>query len=236
MKKWLIENYGSPSWIVSDIIGDLLEKRKPSTDNRKQKFGFFSVITGAIQRLERLSRVSFVDGGELEACLLSRSTLSSLISLLPPTEHDFWVREMSKNQLDFGNPEGLETFNCFKRVCVIERNTNESFRNDPETKHRGQVVDNVGQRSPQSAPVPAVKKISRSSHKVQIEKRDSSDSESESSAHTTSNHSVKPWFPSSKMKFPCALEGHEHEVSQCLRSRVYYTCLRPRLVCTEKLC
>ena len=101
MKNWLIENYGSPSRIVSDIIGDLLEKRKPSTDKRKQKFVFFSAITGAIQRLERLSRVSFVDGGELEACLLSRSTLSGLISLLPPAEHDFWVREMSKIQLDF---------------------------------------------------------------------------------------------------------------------------------------
>ena len=53
------------------------------------------------------------------------------------------------------------------------------------------------------------------------------------------------------MKFPCALEGHEHEVSQCLdffklspverwkdvgRSRVCYTCLRPRLLCKERLC
>ena len=126
MKNWLIENYGSPSRIVSDIIRDLLEKRKPSTDNRKQKFVFFSAITGAIQRLERLFRVSFVDSGELEACLLCRGTLSGLISLLPPAEHDFWVRDMSKSQLDFRNPEGLETFNCFKRVCVIKRNTNES--------------------------------------------------------------------------------------------------------------
>ena len=115
-------------------------KREPSTDNRKQKFVFFSAITGAIQRLERLSRVSFVDGGELEACLLSRSTLSGLISLPPPAEHDFWVREMSKSQLDFRNPEGLETFNCLKPVCIIERNTNESFRNDPETKRRGQML------------------------------------------------------------------------------------------------
>ena len=130
------------------------------------KFGFFSAITGAIQRLERLSRVSFVDGGELEACLLSRSTLSSLISLLPPAEHDFWVREMSKKLLDFRNPEGLETFNCFKRVCEIERNTNESFRNEPETKRRGQVVDNAGQRSPRSATVSAAKKTPRSNHKV----------------------------------------------------------------------
>ena len=114
-----------------------------------------------------------------------------------------------------------------------------------------QVVDNAGQQSPRSAPVPTVKKILRSNHKVQIEKRDSSDSESESSVHTYSRHSFKPWNPSLKMKFPCALEGHEHEVSQCLdffrlspderwknvgRIRVCYTCLRPRLVCKEKVC
>ena len=53
MKNWLIENYGSPSRIVADIVGDLLKKSKPSEDNRKQKLVFFSAITGAIQRLER---------------------------------------------------------------------------------------------------------------------------------------------------------------------------------------
>ena len=136
-------------------------------------------------------------------------------------------------------------------MCKIERNTNESFRDEPETKRRGQVVDNVGQRSPWSAPVSAAKKTPRSSHKVQIEKRDSSDSESESSAYASFNRGVKPWSPSPTMRFPCALKDHEHEVSQCpkffkmtpftrrravARSRVCYTCLRPRLVCTEKLC
>ena len=176
MKNGLIENYGSPSRIVGDIVGDLLKKGKPSNDNRKQKFVFFSAITGAIQRLERLSRVCFIDGEELEACLLTRSTLSGLISLLPSSEHDFWVREMSMTQLDFRNAERLDTFNCFKRVYIIERNTNESFRNDPETK---------------SIPVPAVKKLLRSTHKVQIEKRDSSDSESESSVHTFSKYGFK---------------------------------------------
>ena len=153
MKNWLIENYGSPSRIVGDIAGDLLKKSKPSDNNRKQKFVFFSAITGAIQRLERLFRVCFIGGKELEACLLSRSTLSGLISLLQSSEHDFWVREMSMIPLDFRNPKGLDTFNCFKRVCIIERNTNESFKDDPETK---------------SIPVPAVKKVLRSTHKVQM--------------------------------------------------------------------
>ena len=42
-----------------------------------------------------------------------------LISLLPPVEHDFWVREMSKSQLDFQNPEGLETFNCRLLITLV---------------------------------------------------------------------------------------------------------------------
>ena len=94
--------------------------------NRKEKFVFYSVITGAIQRLERLSPVNYIDRAELEACLLSRSTLSSLVRLFPASEYDLWGREMMIAGLDFKNPVGIETFSCFKRVCVIERNTNES--------------------------------------------------------------------------------------------------------------
>ena len=72
--------------------------------NRKEKFSFYAAITGSIQRLERLSRVGYINGAELEASLLSQSTLSSLISLLPTAEYDLWVREMTVSGLDFRNP------------------------------------------------------------------------------------------------------------------------------------
>ena len=65
-----------------DIVSNLTRKPKPATGNRKGKFVFYSAITGAIQRLERLSRVSYIDNAELEACLLSRSTLSSMVGAL----------------------------------------------------------------------------------------------------------------------------------------------------------
>ena len=60
--------------------------------------------------------------------------LSSLISLLPTAEYDLWVREMTVSGLDLRNPVGVETFNCFKKLCVIERNTNECSRSDSNTK------------------------------------------------------------------------------------------------------
>ena len=69
MKTWLITNYGGPSRILGDIINNLSRKSKPVGGNRKERFVFYSTITGAIQRLERLSRVNFIDRAELEACL-----------------------------------------------------------------------------------------------------------------------------------------------------------------------
>ena len=91
MKTWLITNYGGPARIMGDIVGNLSRK----CNNRRKKFGFYSDITGSIQRLERLSRVSYINGVELEAYLLSSSTLNSLVSLLPTSEYDLWIREMT---------------------------------------------------------------------------------------------------------------------------------------------
>ena len=128
MKAWLIRTYGGPSRIVNDIVSNLALKPKPSLSSKKERYAFYSAITRAIQQLERLSRVNYIDKVELETCLLSRSTLSSLTRLLPTIEHDVWVREMTKLGLDFRNPVGLSAFDCFKSVCIMERNTAEIGR------------------------------------------------------------------------------------------------------------
>ena len=54
-------------------------------------------------------------------------------------------------------PVGMETFICFKRVCVIERNTNKGSRSDPTPKE----VQNI-----------SAKKIVKSTHKVSQEEYD----------------------------------------------------------------
>ena len=137
---------------------------------------------------------------ELEACLLSRSSLSSLVSLLPTSEYYLWVREMTVSGLDFRNPAGAETFNCFRRVCIIERNTNESSRSGPNPKEE------------QNA---AVKKVMKSNYKVQQQEGDSSGSETESTMYTMAGHNTNPWNPPSGLKFPCPMADHKHEVSTC---------------------
>ena len=67
-------------------------------------------------------------------------------------KHDLWVREMTVTDLDFKNPVGIEMFNCFKKVCIIERNTNKSSRSEP---------------TPRENPTIVVKKPAKSSQKVQ---------------------------------------------------------------------
>ena len=61
MKSWLICNYGGVFRIVSDILRDLSRKPKPSSNNCSALFSFFAHVSGALQRLERLSKVSGID-------------------------------------------------------------------------------------------------------------------------------------------------------------------------------
>ena len=71
---------------------------------------------------------------------------------------------MTVSGLDFRSPVRAETFNCFKNVCIIERNTNESSKSDPSSRE----VQNA-----------AVKKVMKSTHKVQQQEEDGSGSETE---------------------------------------------------------
>ena len=107
---------------------------------------------------------------------------------------------MTVSGLDFRNPAGAETFNCFRRVCIIERNTNESSRSGPNPKEE------------QNA---AVKKVMKSNYKVQQQEGDSSGSETESTMYTMAGHNTNPWNPPSGLKFPCPMADHKHEVSTC---------------------
>ena len=61
-------------------------------------------------------------------------------------------------------PGRIGDIRLFKRICIIERNTNESFRDEHDVNN---------------AQPPVVKKLVRSTYKVEVEKRESSDSESE---------------------------------------------------------
>ena len=80
------------------------------------------------------------------------------------SKYDLWVGEMTISGLDFKNPVGIETFNCFKRLCIIDRNMNERSRSDPIPKE----VQNA-----------ALKTVAKFTYKVLQQEGDSSGSETE---------------------------------------------------------
>ena len=114
MKRWLISNYGGVSRIISDTVNDLNRRAKPNPNNTTQKFTFYTGISGALQRMERFSKVGEIDKQELENCVYSRATLSSLSLVLPTEAYADWITRTPLGRLH----------TKFSRT-IIERNKNE---------------------------------------------------------------------------------------------------------------
>jgi len=70
MENWQISNYGGVSRIISDILNDLSRKTKPNRITVLRS-SFYACILGALQRMERLSKVGVIDRQELENCVYS---------------------------------------------------------------------------------------------------------------------------------------------------------------------
>ena len=231
MKQWLILHYGGASRIVNDIVSNLSLKPKPEFGSIGDKYSYYAAITSALQRLEKLAKVSSINKLELDTCMYSNSTVSSLSRLLLHRDHNAWVREMTKRDLDFKNPTGYDAFLCFKQICIQERNTNEVSRAEKMNSS------------------PKNKNKYKSAHKIQQIDGSSSEDEAPASSHATNFHN-KQWYPAN-LKFPCPLGSHKHEMSMCTeffslnpterwnkmdKGKLCYCCLQPKNICTPKKC
>ena len=170
--------------------------------------------------------------------MLSRCTITSLINLLPSAESDLWIREMTTAGLDFRNTADPNTLACFKRVCMIERNTNESYRENSNTVSSSTTSNN--------------KKAFSSNHPLSDLDREVP--VQELPAMTVKTPSSTPrlnWNPTTKLKFPCPLDNHKHEVSKCSelfnltpldrwekieKLRMCFSCLKPKTLCRGRKC
>ena len=116
-------------------------------------------------------------------------------------------------------------------MCIIKRNINESSRSDP---------------APRETQITGAKKPMKSSHKFQQVEDDSSDNDTEVTAHAMTGQDPKPWNHPAGLKFPCLLASHKHEVSTCSeffnlslvdrwkkieKGRMCFSCLKPRNIC-----
>ena len=99
--------------------------------------------------------------------------------------------------LYFRNPVGLETFVCFKKVCIIERNTN--GKSGPSQNSKDMSSSNT-------------RETVGSIYKVQCQNKESSENDQEASVLAARESS--PNSPS-EFKFHYPMTGHKHVVSKC---------------------
>ena len=198
MKQWLIQNYGGVSRIVNDIFNDLSRRSKLCPNNSNAMFTFYAYISGALQRLERLSKV--------ENCMYSRETLSSLSLILPAETHSDWILEMTKSGMDYKNPVGMVAYSVFKNLCIIERNKSEGSRQPVKISS-----PKMKPRSPRSPRSPRPKP--KSAHKMMEPTEDEPNEVQDGTAFATSYHNTK-WYPAN-LRFPCPLRNHKHEIFTC---------------------
>ena len=242
MKQWLILNYGGVSRIINDVISDLSRRNKPASNNSQGKFAFYAHISGALQRLERLSKVDGISTNDLEICLYSRATLSSLSLVLPHEAYSDWISEMTKSGLDYKNPVGVVAYSVFKDLCTVERNKSKGSRGSEKS-----CSPKMKPRSPKSqgSPRSKAKSVHQTLEENEVKKQDTSIQ----NAFAVSYHNTKWYLPN--LKFPCPLGNHKHEVSTCLeffslspaerwnkmdKGKLCYACLLPKDVCTIRKC
>ena len=112
MREWLITNYGGASHIVNDTIMALAKRKKPAANDHSERYSRLSAIPAALQWFEKLTKTNPALGVELNDCLYSCNTLTSLSKLLVALDYDEYIQEMTRRALDWRNPLGKETYDC----------------------------------------------------------------------------------------------------------------------------
>ena len=229
LKEWLVSEYGSPDIIISDIISNLENKRKPPAQGKKERYQYFMQLSRGLARLDKLSRVPNIDIDDVESILYSRTTYNSLFKTLPGTDLDQFKRFMKARRLDWKKPVGIRTFLAFKEYCTNERDIAEDYRSE----------------DPPPPPPPTQRFKSNQVHGVNINSESSSDEEI--GIHSAKSSPPRFWYAPGRI-FPCPISGHNHEMSRCKeffsmhphkrwdaagKAKICFCCLRPRNVCKE---
>ena len=82
MREWLIINYGGAAQILNDTVMELTRRKKPTANDRSDRYSHVSAILAALQRLEKLVRSNPTLGDELKECLYFRNMLTSLSKII----------------------------------------------------------------------------------------------------------------------------------------------------------
>ena len=133
-------------------------------------------------------------GVELNDWLYTWNTLLSLSKLIVVLDFDEYIREMTRRSLEWRNPLGKKTYECFRYICTMEKNMLDA-------------LDNGGFSNIQSSQ-PLISTGANPFDASDVE----SDEEQAAGVHAAAGHS--DWIkPGSGHKFPCPMINHDHKNS-----------------------
>ena len=104
MREWLIINYGGAARILNDTVMGLTRRKKPTANDHSNRYLQVSAILAALQGLEKLVCSNPTLEAGVKECLYSRNTLTSLSQLLISQDYDEYIKEMTRQHLDWRNP------------------------------------------------------------------------------------------------------------------------------------
>ena len=122
MREWLVSNYGRAACILNDTVMALDKRKKPAANDCSDRYLHVSAILAALQRLKKFICFNPTLGFELKECLYSWNTLTSLSKLLISQDYEEYIKEMTHQHLDWRNPLGSDTYDCFRYICTMEKN------------------------------------------------------------------------------------------------------------------
>ena len=105
------------------------QKKLIPTDH-SERYLHVSAILAALQQLEKLVCSNPTLGFELKECLYSRNLLTLLSKLLISQDYDEYIKEMTRRCLDWRNPLGPDTYECFRYICTMEKNMLKAARDN----------------------------------------------------------------------------------------------------------
>jgi hypothetical protein len=249
LKNWLINKHGDIITIVSKLIAPLESMKKPSQSAYKDRLEFFLKISNFMMRIERMSTMSQIPSEKVNEHLHSRLVLEKLVSILPNEDDIKLMENLRANGMDTSKFQGKFTYTVYKDYIHAQ-------------------VDNMQRAvertagAPTGPSHPSKPKVKTTNSATLPATGDQSDIESDDEAGfsrvtltaTAQNNKPKAqkWWTNG-LKFPCPMNGHDHELSTCegyfaltpkerrlipkraltRHRRICWSCLRPTDTCNK---
>ena len=239
LKSFLIERFGEPRVMVSNILRKLKGKTPPDDSHpSKQLTEHYRSIHTALKRIQELSDIAPNSRYELESYTHSTEFLESMARLLPSQASNKFFKKLGKYGLKVRNIHGQLTYSELERVVSEFTLTTEGqFLANPQghsSKPKQLPKERVNQVvTTQAVPQQGISKTIQNSPQ-----QGSLNALNMSQGQGTSNRAPKA-SQSKSVRFPCPIDGHDHSINFCdefmtgtptlrlkmARGKVCYRCL-----------